>query len=229
MSTIRKAIPVNLEPVKKFNYNQIPNHEFCLVLLGSKNQALHTPFMCKDYLQDILWSEFTGRDADAYGLTWKKGTVKIQKPRHKIALLGGEVELVDKVQFLEKILNTFEVAQGFKKSRVHPTDNPKIIVVDFSNEWFACGPLISAFTTIIRISGSYLGEDVVEFLDKLEALRSSSMLGNKLPAPEYSHVDIARLPQTLRKLKALLAGKHVELDWSVSKTPMHAHNNGISS
>lgn len=209
-------LELNEEPVYPLKYNQISNYGFQFVLLD-KNQYLHTPVMCKDYFQDILWSEYLKKNtSNVYGLSWEPGRVDFKRGRLRMAIDGGAVSMAKRVPYLEKFLNAFEDSLGFKRSVVIPTTNTKVLVVDFSKEWTTCGPLISAFTTLIRISGLYTGGDAFEYL--------SSPMENP---PAYMKVEIARLKSTLPKLKSLLAGNTFNFPWEKLSMAMYAHGMGI--
>lgn len=220
-----EQIHVDLTPISEFRYCQISNHLFQFLLLDKNNRALHSPFECKDYLQDIFYCEYTGKNAGIYGISWKPGMLDINVETFRLALHGGKVTLDGRVEMLQKFLNEFENSLGIQPSTVSATDDSKIIVVDFSKEWTSNGPLLSAFTTLIRLSGTYNGENPIEYL--------SSLLQYKVPAnrpqgfPDYMLVDIKRLDNTLPKFAALLEGRRPEHQWDNFKSIMFVHDTGI--
>src|SRR5690349_3535984 len=104
-----KFVEVDLKPVKSFRYSQLNNRGFSFALLNKEGKALHTPFMCKDYLQDIFWSENTGASGGIYGLKWEKGIVdNIKARRFRVAILGGEFKMRHRVPFIKKLINAFD-------------------------------------------------------------------------------------------------------------------------
>lgn len=215
---------INLTPAYEFRYSQITNHNFCFVMLNENNQALHTPFMCKDYFQDMMYAEVTGKSAGIYGITWKQGMWNINVPRFRIALLGGNVELKSAKKDLLTFLNCFESALGFSLSKIYVTPDPKVIVVDFSKEWTANGPLFSAFTTLLRLGGAYkAGEDVLEYLKTLHSKRE-----NSADYPGYMRIDMLRLDVTLKRFAALLVGLRPEHKWEDFISIMQVHDTGIA-
>lgn len=218
-------IHVDLTPISEFRYCQISNHLFQFLLLDKNNRALHSPFECKDYLQDIFYCEITGKPSKIYGIDWHQGMLDINVETFRLALSGGKVTLDGRVEMLQNFLNLFEIQLGISPSKVSKTDDPKIIVVDFSKEWTSNGPLLSAFTTLIRLSGTYDGGNPIEYL--------SSLLQYKVPAnrpqgfPDYMLVDIKRLDNTLPKFAALMEGKRPEHQWTDFKSIMFVHDTGV--
>lgn len=216
---------INLEPKYSYYYNQISNHNFELALLTeSGDQILHTVVQCKDYFQDMFWCEYNKEEGSVYGLDWKPGYINLDSKFYEMALFGGSELMEQRAENLQKLLNYFDTAQEFDLTTVTKTDNPKIIVVKFSHKWTESGPLLSAFTSIIRVSGSYEGEDPKEYFKHLYDLRMGS---KRYPSPSYSHVDIGRLTVIYPKLLALLEGKKVTLPWNKITSTANAHSTGI--
>lgn len=217
-----EIMEVDLSPNNKFNYEQIPNYKFCLVLLDKNNKALHTPYECKDYLQDMFWSENTGKDVNVYGLEWKAGKFDPKSPRFRLALLGGQVNLKPIVKSLQEFLNYFDRAQEIELTKVFETKDEKVIVVDFDNKWAFCGPMLSAFTTLIRVSGAYKNGDPIDYLKSIVGKSRDSKM-----KPDYIKIEVYRLENTLPKIAALLAGKRINYSWDATSDGMNAHNTGI--
>lgn len=212
MEISNEVLHVDLSPVRKFRYVEISNHYFQFILLGENNQALHTPFQCKDYLQDIFFAEATGIVTDAYGIRWKKGMLNTDTGTFRMALHGGSILLESIAPAFQMFLNIFEEALGFSPTVVTTTDKPEIIVVDFSKEWTENGPLLSAYTTLIRLAGMYNGGDALEYLRAIHEYKNP----DNRPAgfPMYMSKEIARLDKTLNRLAALLQGKKPDDAWS---------------
>lgn len=218
-----ETITVNETPIHEFKYVQVSNYGFCYALLSPENQYMHTPFMCKDYLQDIVWSETTGMSSDLWGIKWNKGMFDITQKRFRIALIGGSVSMKSRAKNLQVLLNHFDDAQGIDRSEVFYTQDNSIIVVDFDSAgWTFCGPMLSALTTIIRVSPQYKASmSPKEYLEDVYNRRNTDL------TPKFMQVEAQRLESTLPKLLALLDSKKIPMDWSVSTNVRHAHNNGI--
>ena len=222
---VPEKLTVNLEPLHEMHYNQIPNHNFCYALLDPNNAILHTPCTCKDYLQDIIFVEHSGKPGSVFGLTWKPGRIDLNLSRYRMALFGGGVKLQLKVATIQELINYFDDAQGIDRSLVLETTDPEIIVVDYSKEWLRSCPQFSALTTIIRISGPYTGGDPIEFLMSMEEKRKKED-GNPV-VPSYSQIEVSRLSRNLPRLLALLAGKTFSFSWNSLRNTSDSHETGI--
>lgn len=216
-------LKIDLSPISQFRYNQISNYNFCFLLLDENLRAVHSPFMCKDYLQDIFWCENTGKPAGIYGIDWKQGMFNISPQRYRMALLGGKECLKDRKEALTEFLHIFEEAQGIAKSEIFETDSDNNIVLEFDKEWTQNGPLLSTFTSLIRLSGAYsVGEDVSEYLKKL-----AEFANKKHDFPKYMTPDINRMDNSLVRLLAILSGKKIEHSWDKFDNVAKAHNKGL--
>lgn len=211
---------IDLTPISEFKYCQEPNHSFNFLLLNEQNQAVHSPFQCKDYLQDIFWSEVTGNDSEIWGIEWSQGMFNINRPMFRMALLGGQENMEDRIPYLWEALNLFETALGFTPSKIYRTSNPKHIVVEFSKEWTRNGPLLSSLTSLIRISADYKGGDFLEYLHTV----LKELPSNLTP---YMRVEKQRLGITLPRFSALLQGMTPECSWEDFDDIQDVHDTGI--
>jgi hypothetical protein len=174
----------------------------------------------------MFWSENTERPAYVYGIGWKKGMLDINVERFYLLLMGAGEILKDKIRSTQQFINYFDLAQGFTPSIVHETQDDRNIVIEFSKEWTTNGALLSAFTTIIRISSPYiLDEGAEDFINRVyEKLNTHTIAPGEFGR---SYVDICRLSVTRPRLFALLSGMKVDMKWSDSSSGMNAHTNGI--
>lgn len=219
---------INTDPKHSFDYTQIPNHGFTFALL-EEDRYLHTPFMCKDYLQDIFWSELTGGAGKAHGLRWRPGMYPV-RDRIELAVYNEVEGMGCKIPALQEFLNWFEAAQKIEPTVVTPTKDPKLIIVEFSKAWTASGPMISAFTSLIRLAGGYTGGGPVPYLRSLNKKLVNEKTGERLwsPEPEYMTPEITRYRLVLPRLLALLDGKPVPEKWHSNETDIHdVHDYGI--
>jgi len=218
--TEASEIKVITTPVYKFSYNQIPNHNFSFALLNNDNVYLHTPFYCKDYIQDIFWSEYTKKEGTQYGLTWKPEMLNIDTDYFSLCIDGGKETMRDRIPFMKELISYFDLAQGFKPTEVMETNNNNRIIVRFSKEWTSSGPLISALTTLIRISGVYEGGKPDKYLGDLTDKTIQKF-------PSYMNVEVGRLSSTYTKLLYLLGGGRIEYSWDKLSNMGLAHACGI--
>lgn len=220
-----EKLTVDLTPISTFRYCQVSNHKFNYLLLDKELRALHTPFECKDYLQDMFYSEYTGKSIDIWGISWKQGMIDMSQDFFNLAMMGGDAELESKASSVQKLLNALDKAQGIPLTKVLPTTNPKIVVIRFSKQWTKNGPTLSAFTTLIRLAWYYQGEDPMEYLEKLSGYVSDAP-GD---LPVFMMIDMKRLNITLPKFKALFEGVTVDYGWEnfVGMNVHAVHDTGI--
>jgi hypothetical protein len=221
---------IDTKPIHYFSYSQIANQGFTFALLDG-DRYLHTPFMCKDYLQDIFWSEHTGKEGSVCGLVWKPGMIAKDAPRYRFGLHGGKVELAPHAPYLQQFLNTFEESLKFNRTEVMTTDDPHLIVVDFPRAWTESGPMISAYTTLIRVAGAYKGGDIKEYMATINKplLEPGTYKQLWKPEPGYMAVEIQRLNVNFPRIMALLAGKMPHTTHAEVSTMSLAHYQGIMS
>jgi hypothetical protein len=219
-----KPVEIDLTPIYNFHYIQVSNFSFQYLLLGANNQALHSPFECKDYLQDIFWSEFTGNVAKTWGIEWTQGMLDSSQKVFKLAMLGAtEHKLNERISPMRIFLRHFETALGFKKTVIVPSSKPEYIVVKFSRDWLQSPLLLSAYTTLIRISGDYQGEEPIEYFTRLKSSK------NHLESlPNYIRHDVERIEYTIGKFAALLQGIKPTKTWASLSSVHEAHNEGIA-
>jgi hypothetical protein len=216
-----EVIKIDLTPLENFQYNQISNHKFEFMLLTPDYRVVHSPFECKDYLQDIFYCEHNGRTSSIWGLRWKPGMYDVNADRFNMALSGGKVMLEKHAKPLQKFLNAFEEALDIEPTTVSNTDDPKFIVLNFSRDWTINGPMLSAYTTLIRIAGAYKKGDVMQYLLKLR--------DGDIKHPDYVEIEKERMIKgNLPKLAALMEGKRPERRWSDLDSIGMAHNEGIT-
>lgn len=223
-------IQIDEKPLKTFAYDQIQNYGFSFVLLNEKFQALHTPFMCKDYLQDMFWAEYTNAtESTVYGLTWGKGSFSVDQPTFPLCVLGGKFKMKEHVPYLRELLNRFEAPLGIPPTVVEETQSDHAIVCMMPAAWTSNGPMLSSYTSLIRISGAYKGGDPIEYLKTLNKPMMDPKTYKPLwtPDPSYMAPDIGRLGVTLPRFAALLHGKRPVTEWADTKSMGMAHNLGI--
>lgn len=221
---------IDTSPRYYFAYNQIFNHGFTFALVQD-GRYLHTPFMCKNYLQDIFWTEMTGKPSKIFGLEWTKGMLNLTQDTIDLALHGGRLDLAPHAPHLQHFLRTFETALKIPVCDVLTTEDAKIIVLRFHRAWLTHGPMMSALSTLVRLAGAYQApEEVSEYLvrqynDKVMS-RSGSIL--REVSPKYMLVELQRFQfKTYPRVLALLQGRKCPGTWTDFSDCSSAHNNGI--
>lgn len=183
---------------------------FQFILLDSENRILHYAITCKDYLQDLFYGWYTGKDRMG---TMKYANIDLDSSTFKLALVA---ENLNKSRMnIRKLLNLFEDALNIPRSWIFKTENPDIIVVRFSKEWSSNPLLLSSMTTILRMSALYKGEGVLEYFRDLKYD----------DVPNYMRADVSRI--NLRRIAALLKGISPELSWEELGLKYDIHSTGM--
>jgi hypothetical protein len=218
-----QIIEVDFTPIYEFHYCQIPNFEYCFLLIDEQNRALHSPFECKDYLQDMFYCEYEKKAAGIWGIHWKPGMINMDVEKFRVVLMGGGEILEPRIAHLKEFLNAFDTALGFELSEVYPTKSSERIVVEFDKRWTQNGPLLSAYMTLLRLYGLYEGGDVREYLKKLE------LTSTKNASPNFMQKDVSNMIayHGASRYAALLDGKIPESKWSDFNNMTEVHDTGV--
>jgi len=143
-------------------------------------RALHSPFVCKDFIQDMFWAEIMGKTYDLYGFTYRNELQPILKDSfYTVAIKeqssenhsGPFNDLDVKEENLLKFLNGFSILTKlyFKKIQTSVSDDKKTLVIRISKDVFSHPVIISLFTFLVRIGLKYKGSvSPEEFLEKGE-------------------------------------------------------------
>lgn len=133
---------------------------------------------CKDYLNDVVYSEATGLPVKAYGLSTEKTGLF---DNEKYAYLGIKIlprqdgssynqmeehiqNLNENYKNLKKFLNYFDSALGLKKTQIYQA-NDNHFVIKFDVAWARYTYSISLFSLLCRVGQFYKGEQTpIEYL-----------------------------------------------------------------
>jgi hypothetical protein len=196
---------------------------------------------CKDYLNDVIYNERTGKPISACGLSLKDKSgifdnklkafmvisILPQQGRESYNVYGRTYEedrgvLSSNYENVEKFINTIEQAIGFRiKTKVSRISDNKYLVM-FSKKWCSTSYLISLYSLLLRNGIYYDGkEDIVDYL--------SSNRSTKLDS-DKSGIDIfLNAYPALQEDQKNLCGL-TEQDMSqYDKYPSMIHNDGFYS
>lgn len=126
---------------------------------------------CKDYLNDVVFSEATGKPVTAYGL--KTGKINLFE-NEKYAYLGIKIlphkgggvypqmeehiqNLNQNYKNLKKFLNYFDKALSLKLSQIYQA-NDNIFVIKFDKAWASYTYSISLYSLLCRLGQFYKGD-----------------------------------------------------------------------
>ena len=180
---------------------------------------------CKDYLNDVVWSEHTGKEITAYGLKYKKKNI-FDKTNAYIVLSilpykgGNEYpnyhqdikNLAKNYKLLNKFINYFDEKLGMFPSEITEVE-PNKYIVKFDYKWCKSTYGISLFSLLLRAGQFYKKGDCMKYLKEFQT---------EFPPDNYLVLN------TVPKLAKFIADKSIpdqELDKLEGGTT--AHNYGI--
>ena len=198
---------------------------FCKKLDANTFETVHPISPCKDYLNDVFYSEFTGKDMCAYGLNYKQQNIFVGKRRAFMAIkicasylnFDKDNENFNKNYLnAQKFINNFEKILKITPSVIKKVDDSDTYIVSFSKNWLVGVYSISLFALLLRLSQWYDGEkDVKEYIKTFN----------------YFDQDIYMAQDLLKKLDVILEKglKKEKLSKYDGQSPYTIHNNGILS
>lgn len=143
---------------------------------------------CKDYLNDVVYSEATGKKVSAYGLNTSKENLFDEEKYAYLAIKimprqdGGDYGSLQKDSdnlnsnylTLKAFMNYFDSALGLKKTQIYKTNEGRdgIFLVKFDKAWAAYTYSISLFSLLLRVGQFY--DASVEPLDFLKSFSAFS-------------------------------------------------------
>ena len=191
-------------------------------------KTVHAISACKDYLNDIVFTEHTKKTMSAYGLTTTvgnifKGTDKAYIAIKILARQNGdrystqdddEKNLSDNYQNIYKFLNFFEDKLGIERSLIAPTQDPDTFLIEFSQAWSSYTYSISLFSLLTRLGQFYKGGDELKFVESYNSFQEDVYLAKQV----YPKI-----------VKLLDMGGLVKQDLSVMEPNTKTHNFGIAA
>lgn len=179
---------------------------------------------CKDYLNDVVYSEHTGNKCSAYGLTYDKQGIfdnvcyMVTRECHYISgnlytkFDDEEKQMESNLHNLVCLLNMVEAQLQIegRSSAIRLEDSHYVFVMPF--EWCSSTYMISLYSLLIRIGRWYNGTDeIFTFLDNFKQL------------PQDVYLVKAALPN----IKKLLETRKYKQALETSKGNITIHNKGI--
>lgn len=205
------------------NYNGKHNG-WAYQFLNNNYEGINLGVCCKDFLQDIVWSELTGKEMNIYGQNSKStNTFKDQENlilcvySYSIDLSNmSEEKLLEYSLNLQGFLNEIETLKNYSLSTVDLID--KKFIIHFSKEWIKLPLIFSAFTLLCRIGFYYDGnlENYINTLyDKFRYL--------------IDNCDKYNINNNYNTLLIFIYDQCNinQLSWEELKTPSEVHNSGF--
>ena len=172
---------------------------------------------CKDFLNEVVYTEATGFSSRAYGMNWDK-KVDLFKDRvylviKMLARKGGSgysyanstlekdtALLCNNYKNMQAFMRCFDEILGLKPTKIAQSENGMFLVT-LDKEWVSTTYSISLYTLLIRAALVYEDGDFLKFLDNYKysnydagLLRSSRKGINKIietkELPTYSQQEL---------------------------------------
>jgi len=137
--------------------------------LSVKNEMCHTWIKCRDFLQDAIRNQLTGRADAIYGFKYNpKEDPKIDLRKTRLLIKG--VKLDETIEYSLQLANHYENIAGFKlRSKITKVDDMYIFLGP--GEWSQSSVLISLYTLLIR-----LGCKKIEFKNEKDLTKAYETL-----------------------------------------------------
>lgn len=138
-------------------------------ILDENLKGIHPPFMCKDYAQDIFWSEIVNKPVNIYGLSWEPGKFNVSKTEWFNLGLRPASGVPTKsfhpyAKNIQKLLNLWDKTLGIPLTEVHEA-NDGMLLVRFHRLWTLQPIRVSMFLLMVRCGFEYKdGETLNEFI-----------------------------------------------------------------
>lgn len=190
---------------------------------------------CKDYLNEVIFTENTGIPTKAYGLVYDKPNDIFKGKKSYLVFMNQKQmsgnfsveyktfeayskEIDENYKNIELFINNFQIKLGgFLPCKIRQAEDKKYLVI-FDTKWCQSTYSISLFTLLLRVAKSYKGEDIIKFLTSLSAENiDKSLINTALPKIKVI-LDNKKLPTTPKL--------HVD---SAKKGAWTPHNLGICS
>jgi len=139
--------------------------------LNDNYEGIHLGVCCKDFLQDIVYSELTNKSISVYGQTSVNTNTFEKQERLLLCMYPHSFITKEKPNLelfsenLEIFLNEIEVLRGYDLSLVYVVDDK--IIIDFSKEWICNPPTFSVFTLFCRVGIYYDSGNIEEYVSTL--------------------------------------------------------------
>lgn len=166
------------------NYNM--GFAFCKLMADGTFETIQPLSPCKDYLNDVIYSEHTGKPFSACGLNTKKTGIFEEQPHAFLAIkmlspkgggwpgTGSLQEAKDRLKknyiYIETLLNHVEESftkQGLiERTAISPTQDEDLFLLAVPLWWCRSTHLISLYSLLVRMGQFWNGEgDPQSFLE----------------------------------------------------------------
>jgi hypothetical protein len=159
---------IELYPTKSLAEEYQPTGMY-FAFISTKNEMCHTWIKCRDFLQDAVRNQLTGKEDSIYGFCYlPKSDPKIDLKKTRMLIKG--VKLDEVIKYSLQLVNHYERVAGLTpRSKVVKTDDMYLFLGP--GEWSQSPVLISLYTLLIR-----LGCQKIEFKSEKELVKAYEAL-----------------------------------------------------
>jgi hypothetical protein len=182
---------------------QIPNKYMFHLIDYETHEPLTVQVKCKDFFQDVFWSEKVKEDVKGiYGFSWKCGTYDFHnKPKLMFAIEKiGNSKIGTKHKNIQELLNVFDKSLNFEPSIAKPDESKNYCVILVDSKWIKRPYLSSLLFLLARIGEYYDGSEILSFLKEIS--NRNDILS-----------DAIYLRKSLNKIKNILKGYEYDQKW----------------
>lgn len=208
-----------------YDLNEAFNKGLRYALLDSEGNIRHKPVRCKDYFQDVYWSELLNKGKiKQYGFEWDGDNDNPISGQEfvNVLLISDEHQNIKGKHFnIQSFLNDVELILNIPNSIVQPSpDDDNDLILTYNNEWSKRPYLISMLYLFIRIGLQYENQGVLNFLyDK-------SLLDKVLQNDSSVILNIIKKNKGVSKIDILFEEKILpEQNWKDYVELTNVHNN----
>ncbi|TET61140.1 MAG: hypothetical protein E3J47_05900 [Candidatus Stahlbacteria bacterium] len=190
---------VKLYPTKSLSEEYQPTGMY-FAFLSVKSEMCHTWIKCRDFLQDAVRNQLTGKEDKIYGFCYlPKEDPKIDLKKTRLLIKG--VNLDEVIKYSLQLVNHYEKVAGLTpRSKITKVDDMYIFLGP--GEWTQSSVLISLYTLLIR-----LGCRKIEFKNEKELTKAYEKLINDTKVNNIN--DIRYLKGVYKYIHATLENRNL--------------------
>lgn len=128
---------------------------FAKMLQKGQIQPLFRPVVCRDYLSDIIHSEWNGMKCNVLGFSYDPKLLTRDSDRTRMVLSSPSAKVMANLdKNLEEVLHKIEKQNSFSPTRIVDLDGGKNFLIEGDPAWQAHTFLIASYTLIMRLCGN---------------------------------------------------------------------------
>jgi hypothetical protein len=222
---------MNVNKEIKFDYglNEAYSTGLQYAILDNNGDIRHKPIRCKDYIQDVYWSEILKKGAiTQYGFKWDGNNTNPVSKQDKVSVVlisDNGVSLQQYKDNLQNLLNIIENTLDIPNSEViNSSSCDKDIIVTYDNKWSEKPYLLSMLYLLMRVGLYYKrnNNDIYEVVDYLTN-KNTNLLSNDIQ-------QLLSINKNKKFEELFINNELPKQKWSDYKDTSSIHNNsGIMS